>query len=177
VVAETRAPATAPPPALATVVEEGEVVKEATVTQAALEALSEARPRVEGVVMVLDEDSMPPPPSESHDAAMAPTLEPVQVPATTSLLPDVEALVPSPAVDVQGPLPTAEAAESSSALVSLTVEEMMDMGTCRYIDFPGVGVIDLEAPQLPEKEYEVAAERTFNKPTIMETIASVSKAL
>jgi hypothetical protein len=45
---------------------------------------------------------------------------------------------------------------------------MMDLETCRYIDLPGVGVIDLEAPQLPEIEYE---------PTIMETIASVSKAL
>jgi hypothetical protein len=47
---------------------------------------------------------------------------------------------------------------------------------CRYIDFPGVGVIDLEAPQLPEKVYEVVAERMFNEPTIMETTASVSKA-
>jgi hypothetical protein len=42
---------------------------------------------------------------------------------------------------------------------------------------PGVGVIDLEVPQLPNKECEVAAERTSNEPTIMEMIASVSKAL
>jgi hypothetical protein len=54
---------------------------------------------------------------------------------------------------------------------------MMDLETCGYIDFPGVGVIDLEAPQLPEKEYEVAMERRSNEPMIMETIASVSKAL
>jgi hypothetical protein len=53
---------------------------------------------------------------------------------------------PSPTVEVQGPLPTAKVAESSSARVFLTVEEMMDLETCRYIDFPGVGVIDLEAP-------------------------------
>lgn len=53
----------------------------------------------------------------------------------------------------------------------------MDLETCRFIDFPGVGVIDIEAPQLPEKEYEVAAERRSNEPTTMETIASVSKAL
>jgi hypothetical protein len=70
-----------------------------------------------------------------------------------------------------------EVAESSSARVSLTVDEMMDMETCRYIDFPGVGVIDLEVPQLLEKEYEVAVERRSNEPTIMETIVSVSKAL
>jgi hypothetical protein len=53
----------------------------------------------------------------------------------------------------------------------------MELATCRYIDFPGVGVIDLEAPQLPKKVYEVAAERMFNESMIMETIASLSKAL
>jgi hypothetical protein len=67
-------------------------------------------------------------------------------------------------------------AESSSIRVSLTVEEMMDLETCRYIDFPSVWVIDLEVPQLPEKEYEVVAEWRSNEPTIMETIASVLKA-
>jgi hypothetical protein len=54
---------------------------------------------------------------------------------------------------------------------------MMDLEMCQYIDLPGVGVIDLEAPQLPEKEYDEAAERRSNESTIMETIASVSKAL
>jgi hypothetical protein len=96
-------------------------------------------------VVVWDEDSAPPPPSERHDAATAPTLEPAQVPATASLLPVEEVSAPSPAGLVQG-LPTAEVAESSSARVSLTVEEMMDLETCRYINFPGVGVIDLKAP-------------------------------
>jgi hypothetical protein len=37
---------------------------------------------------------------------------------------------------------------------------MMDLETCRYIDFPGVGVIDLKAPQLQDKEYEATAKRT-----------------
>jgi hypothetical protein len=45
------------------------------------------------------------------------------------------------------------------------------------IDFPGVGVIDLEAPRLPEKVLDVATEPMFAEPSIMETIASVSKAL
>jgi hypothetical protein len=36
---------------------------------------------------------------------------------------------------------------------------------------------DLEAPWLPEKEYDAVAKRRSNEPTIMETIASVSKAL
>jgi hypothetical protein len=132
---------------------------------------------VKGVVMVLDEDSAHPPPSESHDAAMASALEPAQVQAMTSLLFTAEVPVPSPAVKVQSPLPTTEVAESSSIRVSLTVEEMMDLEMCQYIDFPGVWVIDLEAPQLPEKEYEVATELRSNEPTVMETIVSVSKAL
>jgi hypothetical protein len=68
-------------------------------------------------------------------------------------------------------------AETSSARAALTAEEVMELATCRYIDFPGVGVIDLEVPQLPEKVFEVAAEQMFNEPTIMETIALVSKAL
>jgi hypothetical protein len=55
--------------------------------------------------------------------------------------------------------------------------EVMKLATCRYIDYPGIGVIDLEVPQLPEKVYKVAAERMFNETMIMETIASVSKAL
>jgi hypothetical protein len=88
----------------------------------------------------------------------------------------VEVSVPSPTVEVQGPPPTADVAESFSAQVALTAEEMMELATCRYIDFLGVGVIDLEAPQLPE-EYEVAAERMSNELMIMETIVSVLKAL
>jgi hypothetical protein len=89
----------------------------------------------------------------------------------------VEVTMPPPTREVQGSPPTAEVAESSTSRASLTVEEMMDLETCWYIDLPGVGVIDLEAPQLPEKKYDAAAGRRSNEPTIMETIASVSKAL
>jgi cytoskeletal protein RodZ len=110
VVAETRAPTTPPPPALATAVEEGE---------AALEVPSKAGPSVEDLV-ILDEDSAPPRPSENHDVAAAPALEPAQVPVAMSLLPTVEVSVPSPAVEVQGPLLIAEVAESSLVRVSLT---------------------------------------------------------
>jgi hypothetical protein len=84
VVAEMRGPTTPPPPAPAIVVEEGEAPTEATVTQAALEAPSKAGPSVEGVVVVLDEDSAPPPASKSHDAVAVPVLEPAQVPAAMS---------------------------------------------------------------------------------------------
>jgi hypothetical protein len=77
-VAESRAPTTPPPPAPATTVEEGEAAMKATVTQATLEASSEASPRIEGVVLVLDEDSAPPPASESHDVAAVSVLEPAR---------------------------------------------------------------------------------------------------
>jgi hypothetical protein len=73
-------------------------------------------------------------------------LESAQVLAATSHLPAVEVPMPPLPIEVQGPPPTAEVAESSSTRVSLTVEEMMDLETCRYIDLPGVEVIDLEAP-------------------------------
>jgi hypothetical protein len=177
VVAEMRTPTTPPPPAPAVTVEEGEAAAEATVTRAALEAPFGAGPSVERVVMVLDEDVAPHPTSERHDAAVVLALESTQVPAAKGHLPAVEVSVPPPTMEVQGPPPTAEVTESSSARVSLTLEEMMDLETCRYIDLPGVEVIDLEAPQLPEKDYGAAAERRSNEPTIMETIASVSKAL
>jgi hypothetical protein len=108
---------------------------------------------------------------------MAPALEPAQVVATASLLPAVEVSEPSPAAEVPGPPLTAEVAETSSAQGALTAEEVMELAMCRYIDFSGVGVIDLEAPQLPEKVLEVATERVFAEPSIMEKIASVSKTL
>jgi hypothetical protein len=177
VVAETRTPTTPPPPVPAAAVEEGEAATEAIVTQAALEVPSGASPSVEGVVVVLEEDVAPPPASERHDAAVVLALESAQVPVTTSYLPAVEVPVPPLMMEVQGLAPTAEVAESSSARVSLTVEEMMDRESCWYIDLPGVGVIDLEAPRLPEKKYDVAVERRSNEPTIMEMIASVSNTL
>jgi hypothetical protein len=177
VVSEMRMASTPPPPTPAAAVEEGEAAMEATVIQAALETPSGAGPSVEGVTRILDEDVAPPPVSERHGAAVVLALESTQVTAAASDLPAVGVPVPSPMIEVQGPPPTAEVVESSSARASLTVEEMMDLETGRYIDLPGVEVIDLEAPQLSEKEYDAAAGRRSNESMIMETIASVSKAL
>jgi hypothetical protein len=75
------------------------------------------------------------------------------------------------------PSPTAGAVGTSSAIGTVTVEEVMELVMFRYIDFPGVGVIDLEAPQLPEEVLDMATEWMFAKPSIMETTASISKAL
>jgi hypothetical protein len=95
-------------------------------------------------------------------------------------------LEPSPAAEVPDPSPTAEvlvpspaagAAETSSAAGAVTVEEVMELATSWYIDFPSFGVIDLEAPQLPGKVLDIATERMFAEPSILETIVSVSQAL
>jgi hypothetical protein len=60
---------------------------------------------------------------------------------------------------------------------AITVEEVMEQATRRYIDFPGVGIIDLDAPEIPGKVLKVATEQMFAETTILETIASVSRAL
>jgi hypothetical protein len=175
--AAAEASITPPPPVHVVAVEEGEATTGVSASREALVMMTEAGPRDENVVVVVSEDPAAPPPSKNRDAATLPASEPVQAEATASLLPVAEVLVPSPAVEVPGHSSTTEVVETLSARVVLTTEEVMELATCRYIDFPGVGVIDLEAPQLPEKVYEVVAERMFNEPTIMEMIASVSKAL
>jgi hypothetical protein len=98
------------------------------------------------VVVVLDGDLAALPSSENRDVVIPPALESAQVAVMASLLPAVEVPVPSPVVKVPGPSPTTEVAKSLSARVALTAEEVMELATCRYIDFPGAGVIDLQAP-------------------------------
>jgi hypothetical protein len=56
----------------------------------------------------------------------------------------------------------------------------MGLAVCRYVDFPGIGIIDLGAPELLSNDremLEVATERMFAEPSILETIASVVSAL
>jgi hypothetical protein len=56
----------------------------------------------------------------------------------------------------------------------------MDMAACQYVDFPGIGTIDLDTPELPGNDRELleaATERMFTEPTILETIASVASVL
>jgi hypothetical protein len=84
---------------------------------------------------------------------------------------------PSPTAEVLEPSPTAGAAKTSSVVGAVTVEEVMELATSQYIDFPGVGIVDLDAPKLPSKVLEVATERMFVELTILETIVLVSQAL
>jgi hypothetical protein len=70
--------------------------------------------------------------------------------------------------------------ETSSAAVTVTVEEVMELSTCQYVDFHGIGVVDLDALELPSNDremLEVATEQMFTEPSILETIVSVSLAL
>jgi hypothetical protein len=56
-----------PPPVPAAAVEEGEAAVGATALQAALETPTETGPSGEDMVVILDEDSAPPPSSEGRD--------------------------------------------------------------------------------------------------------------
>jgi hypothetical protein len=104
----------APPPRVpATAVEEGETA--ATAPQAVLEPPGEAGPSGGDVVMVLDEDLTPPPPSGSCDVVMTPASDPTPAVAAVDSLLAAEVPEPSPAAEVPGPFPTAEMAETSSA--------------------------------------------------------------
>jgi hypothetical protein len=71
-----RASIAPPQPVPVAAVEEGETGTEAFASQAALEPPTEAVPSGGDVVMVLDKDSTPPPPSGSCDVVMTPTPEP-----------------------------------------------------------------------------------------------------
>jgi hypothetical protein len=54
------------------------------------------------------------------------------------------------------------------------------MAACRYVDFPGIGTIDLDAPELPGNDrelLEVVMERMFAGLMILETIGSVASVL
>jgi hypothetical protein len=55
------------------------------------------------VVVVLDEDAVPPPASERRDAMVVLALELAQVPAVTSHLPAVEVPAAPPTMEVQAP--------------------------------------------------------------------------
>jgi hypothetical protein len=165
-----------PPPVPAVAIEEGQTAAEATAPQAILELLAEVGPSGGDVVMILDEDPMPPPSSGSHDVVMTPASEPTPAATVADRSQPIEVSEPSPAVEMLEPPLATGAAGTSSAVDAVTVEEVIELATSRYIDFPSVGIINLEAPQIPEKVLEVATERMFTEPSIMETITSVLKA-
>jgi hypothetical protein len=154
----------APPPLVAVVVvEEGWTTVETTASQAALAPPVGAGSGSAAMVVVSsDEDTTPPLLAGDHDVAM------------------LSAPEPSPAAEVPKPSPTAGAVETSSVAGTVIVEEVMELATCRFIDFPSIGIIDLDAPELPSNDREmlkVATERMFVEPSILEKIALVPRVL
>jgi hypothetical protein len=89
--------------------------------------------------------------------------------------------------DSAPPPPTGEhevvasmAPEPSPTVGVASVEDAADLAACRYEDFPGIRTIDLDAPKLPSNDremLEVATERMFAEPSILDTITSVASAL
>jgi hypothetical protein len=70
--------------------------------------------------------------------------------------------------------------EPSPAVGIASVEDAAALAACRYVDFPGIGTINLDALELPSNDremLEVAKERMFAKPSILDTIVSVTSAL
>jgi hypothetical protein len=59
------------------------------------------------------------------------------------------------------------APEPSFATGAASGEDVMDLAACQYVDFPGIGTIDLDAPELPGNDQgmlEVVTERMFAEP-------------
>jgi hypothetical protein len=54
-----------------------------------------------------------------------------------------------------------------------SIEDAMDLASYRYVDFPSIRTITLDAPELPRNDremLEVATERMFAEPSILEPI-------
>jgi hypothetical protein len=66
------------------------------------------------------------------------------------------------------------ALEVSPTVGAASVEEVMDMVACRFVDFPGIGTINLDTPELPGNDRELLEAVTEQ---MIGTIASVASAL
>jgi hypothetical protein len=59
-------------------------------------------------------------------------------------------------------------------------EGVADLVPCWYVDFPSIGIIDLDATELPSNDremLEVAKEWMFADPSILDTIVAVASTL
>jgi hypothetical protein len=66
--------------------------------------------------------------------------------------------------------------ESSEAATAALIEGVADAPSSRYVDFPSIRIIDLDATELPSNDWgilEVTMERMFADPSILDAIASV----
>jgi hypothetical protein len=66
---------------------------------------------------------------------------------------DEDSASPPPAGDRDVVMSTTP--EPSPSAGAASVEAVMDLAACRYVDFPGIGTIDLNAPELPSNDREM----------------------
>jgi hypothetical protein len=66
--------------------------------------------------------------------------------------------------------------ESSAVAAAASIEGAAGTSSSRYVDFPSIGIIDLDTTELPSNDrviLEVATDRMFAEPSILDAIASV----
>jgi hypothetical protein len=141
------------------------------------------------VATVVEESAAPPTPAAAtlveEERAVEETAAPQAAlgpPAGASSGGEDVVMVPAGGGSVPPP-PTREhdiamlaALESSAAAIAASVEGAAGTSSSRYVDFPGIGIIDLDATELPSNDreiLEVATERMFVDPSILDAIASV----
>jgi hypothetical protein len=99
--------------------------------------------------------------------------------ADVMMVPSNEDSVPPPLAGERDVI-TSTAPEPSPATGAVSVEDVMNLAACRYVDFPSIGTIDLDSPELSSNDQEmleVTTELMFAEPSILNTIASVASAL
>jgi hypothetical protein len=143
----------------------------------------------EGLAMatVVEESAAPPPPTaavvvEEERAATEMTapqaaLEPLAWTGSGG-----EDMVMVPVDDGSAPPPlarerdvaTSVAPESSAAVTTALIEIAADTSTSRYLDFLGIGIIDLDTTKLPSNDREIleaVTEWVFADPSLLDAIA------
>jgi hypothetical protein len=146
-----------------------------------------------GVATVVEESGAPPPPvtttavkeermvaeSTAPQAVLEPPAGAGPGGADVVMVLADDGSVPPPLVGDRDVV-TSTVPEPSPAAGATSVEDVMDLAACRYVDFPSIGTINLNAPELPRNDremLEVATERMFAELSILDTITSVASAL
>jgi hypothetical protein len=89
-----------------------------------------------------------------------------------------DSALPPPASDHDVVISTVP--EPSPVAGATSAEDVMDLVVFQYVDFPGIGTIDLDAPELPSNDremLELVMKRMFAEPSTLDTITSVTSAL
>jgi hypothetical protein len=141
------------------------------------------------MAIVLEESAAPPPPTAAITAEEEQAVEETTV-DEAALAPPAwtgsggEDVVMVPVDDGSAPPPpvrehdvaTLAALESSAAVAATPIEGAADALSSRYVDFPGIRIIDFDATELPSNDQEIleaAMERMFTDRSVLDAIMSV----